>query len=170
MLNFDSQGIHLLNLDLPRYNKTLDRVMGQIVREAAREWLRTILEKNIPVETGMAKAALVPVGRFLNRVGGLDISPTRQPYKSKLEGGTVSIAFGIAKSSFVLDDDKSTPLSFVYNFEWSTSVLHYWLQQFYKQGTPGEAHLPDAEEAFHAYVAEAIERRIPHYADFILEG
>lgn len=144
--------------------------MGQIVREAAREWLRTMLEQGVaPVETGMAKAALVPVGRILRNVGGLGISPTRKPYFSKLEGGTQDIGFGESKTSVTIRDDKSNPLTFVYEFEWTTEVLHYWLRQYYNgPAIPGEDALPQAEDAFLQHVNATLARRLPHFADFIL--
>ena len=158
-----------IELDLPRYNKTLDRVLGQIIREAAREWLRYIILQNVPVDTGMAKSTLVPLGRFLNNVGGLGFTPKRKPYFN-FDEGEISPEAGERKSEFFLRDDKSTPLSFIYEFEWSTDVLHYWLQEFYNGTPPGSAHLPGAENAFFAHIEETIDSRLPHYADYLKNG
>lgn len=168
MITYDPQALELLNLDLPRYHKTLDRIMGQVIREAAREWLRAVII-NVPVETGMAKATLIPLGRFLRNVGGLGINPSRKPYFSRLEGVTQEIDAGLVKQDFEIQDDKSSPLSFVYSFEWSTSVLHYWLAQYYKgNALPGEEAIEEGAIAFQEHLVSTIVNRLPHFADFIL--
>lgn len=167
MLRFDRH-FDFLKMDLPRYHKTLDRIVGQIFRESIRDWLRVILEVGVPVETGMAKAALEPVGRFLNRVGGLQINPTRKPYYSKLEGGVQSPDLGREKSSFNVRDDKSHPLTFIYTFEWSTSVLHWYFAQFYNGARPaGEEILPEAAQKFDQVFAGRLQQRLPHFWNFI---
>ena len=155
-----------IELDLPRYNKTLDRVLGQIIREAAREWLRSVLKNNPPVETGMAKSTLVPLGRFLNKVGNLGFTPQRKPYFTKFEG-EISPEAGEEKSKFYLRDDRSHPLSFVYEFEWSTDVLHYWIREFYNGSPAGEELLDEAEQNFLDHIERTIDKRLPHYADFL---
>lgn len=161
----------VLVFDAPRYTKTLDRIIGQIIRESARQWLRSMLTSGIPVETGMAKAALVPLGRFLNNVGGLSIAPTRKSYYSKLEGGRQTIGFGEQKQDFKIRDDKSNPLSFLYEFEWSTTIAHFYLEQFYN----GTAQSPQvsiiaADNAFERHMFNALEKRLPGLDDFIRWG
>lgn len=151
-----------------RLNKTLDRVMGQIIREAAREWLRALVV-HIPVQTGMAKGALQPLGRFL-RVA-VPVRPVRKPYYSKLEGGISEPGFGAQKTDFYFRDDKSHPMSFIYEFTWSTDVLHYWLQEFYNgKAIPGEIAMRDAEEAFQLHIVNAINRRLPAALDSLIEA
>lgn len=144
--------------------------MGQVFRESARHWLRTILETNVPVETGMAKATLLPVGRYLRNVGNLQINPRRKPYYHHTEGVVASPSSGIEKSSFFFEDDKTNPLAFIYTFEWTTSVLHYWVSGYYRQGVPGEVHLEKAKDAFDNFLSTTLNRRIPHFAEFILKG
>lgn len=166
MLEF-KETFNLLAFDQIRFHKTFDRTMSQILRESAREWLRSILKNGVPVETGMAKAAIEPLGRYLNKVSNLKITPTRAPYYTKLEGGVQSPEFGRQKSSFRLVDDKSNPLTFIYTFEWETNVLHWWLAEHYSGSPAGEELLQEAEEAFFDYMSDAIARRLPQYADFL---
>lgn len=148
------------------YTKEMDRIIGQIFREAAREWLRAFLLEGVPVETGMAKAGLQPLGRFL-RVA-VPISPKRKPYYSKLEGGRQSIGLGHDKSRFFLKDDRTNPLEFVHEFEWSSEILHYYLKEFYN-GTSqaGEEAIVSAETAFIAHLEDALVRRLPKLEEYV---
>lgn len=158
-----------LKLDWLSFTKTLDRTMSQIIRESAREWLRTILVIGVPVETGMAKAALVPLGRFLKSVAGLGITPRRKPYYSKIEEGVQSIALGEARGqSFTIQDDKSHPLSFVYMFEWTPEVVHWYWKEFYNGSSmSGEEALDQADFAFLTYYEAAVARRLPDLVEYI---
>ena len=162
-----SRGLSTINLDSKRFTRTLDRVLGQIIREAARKWLRSILTKGVPVETGMAKGSLAPLGRFLKNVGGLGISPTRPPYSNKLDG-LHTVQRGEELSDFRIRDDKSNPLTFIYDFEWSTSVLHYYQKKYYKgKFLSGEESIPEANAVFDAFIVEALNRRLPNLVDYI---
>ena len=154
-----------LNGTLP---KTLDRILTSIWKQAAREWLRELI-KGIPVETGMAKGSLTPLGRFLNVA--VPISPTRAPYFNKLEGVTATPDAGAAKTEFELETK-----NFTYTFTWSTDVLHYWLAQFYKgQAIPGEQLIKEADAVFQQFVTETVTRRVaneltPRRVPLVLEG
>ena len=142
--------------------------MGQLFRESAREWLRAWLKLGIPVETGMAKASLVPLGRFLHGVGGLKIEPNRKPYYSKLERGVQSPELGEHKSYFDIQDDKSNPMRFVYLFEWYTETKHYFLSRYYKgQFVSGQAAITIAEQAFMNHFNSTLSRRLPKLDDFL---
>lgn len=165
-----TQTLDFLEFDQVKFTKTLDRTLGQIIREAAREWLREMLSLGIPVETGMAKATLVPLGRFLNNVGGLQINPTRKPYYSKLEGSIQSVENGMSEGAqdFHIRDDHSDPLSFVYEFEWSTTILHYWLAEFYNgKAIVGEGAVKIAEYKMRKYIASSVKKRLPTLAKYI---
>lgn len=159
MLEF-SQALKLLEFDQKRHTKTLDRIMGQCIREAAREWLRAWMRRNKPpVETGMARAALKPLGRFL-RVA-VPISPTRKPYYSKLEGVMQEPASGEAASYHNIDDDRNHPGRFTeYRFEWATDIHHYYEAAFYR-GIPGEEEIEHAKNDFFNHLNWAIEHRVP---------
>lgn len=149
-----------LRLDDREMTKTFDKILGQIIRESARQWLRTWLSLGVPVETGMAKATLQPLGRFL-RVR-VNVRARRKPYFSKLEGTQQSPASGETAQDFKITDDKSNPRSFMYGFEWSTSVLHYMLREFYRgAAVPGEDAIEEALKAFENHLVTTIERRLP---------
>lgn len=155
MLNFESS-LLILNLDVKKYTKTLDRVMGQIIREAAREWLRAILVSvpsrgGFPVETGAAKSTLQPLGRFL-RVA-VPISPTKPVRANDYEHRWGASDFSI------------TSKNFEYEFSWSTDLLHYYLNEFFSISTVASSpwhSLEAGEAAFLSYVEEALERRLPN--------
>lgn len=144
--------------------------MGQIFREGVRQWLRTFLILGIPVETGAAKAALAPIGRYLNRVAGLAINPKRKPYYSKLYDAVQSPSLGELLSTFSIKDDRSNPLGFVYEFNWSTELIH-WFQADHYNGKfePGEDILPVAEDELEQYVLAKIDERLPDISDFIFK-
>lgn len=147
MLNFSSS-LPIMNLDVARYTKTLDRVMGQIIREAAREWLRAVIV-NVPVETGSAKSTLQPLGRLLRRVA-VPINPTKSASDYEHRWGA---------SDFNIFDK-----NFEYSFEWSSDLLHYYLNEFFPIATVASApwHSLDAgEQAFLSYVDWALQNRLP---------
>jgi hypothetical protein len=168
--------IQALHFDLPRYNKTLDKNLSIVWRDGIRVWLRHILLGGIPVETGMAKAALVPLGRFIGAaiVDGrttagapLSITPTRKPYTSKLDG-LQSIATGEKKQSFSIQDDKSAPMTFLYSFEWSTEILHWYLSEYYRgKAKAGEELIAEADEKFMNHVQQRLQERLPKLADYL---
>ncbi len=154
-----------MTLDGKKFTKTLDRVMGQIIREAAREWLKAVLESvpsrgGFPVLTGAAKSTLVPLGRFL-RVA-VPVNPTVPAEKRRT-------AEGEASQQFRIIDDKNNGGSFTYSFEWSTTLLHYFINEFY-------GYIPYApwntvekgEDAFREYVENALNTRLPNVADYIV--
>lgn len=163
MMSFDFS-LPELTFNEINFTKTMNRVIGEVIRESARQWMRAILA-HIPVETGMARATMIPLGEYLNNVGGLAFGPKRQPYYSKLEQGIQDMGFGIEKTSFTLIDDAP---DFRYYFEWSTNVKHYWISEFYKGNyKPGELALLEGEEAFFAHFNTTIIRRLPKLEDFL---
>jgi hypothetical protein len=105
---------------------TLDRILGQIIREAAREWLRAVLMSvpargGFPVVTGAAKSTLVPLGRVL-RVA-VPVNPVGKRDRREL---------GESSQSFKIIDDKIRGNKrYEYSFEWSTDLLHYYINEFY---------------------------------------
>lgn len=141
-------------------HKTLDRVMGQMIREAAREWLRAVLMSvpargGFPVWSGAAKSTLVPLGRFL-RINVPVHPDTKAPDRR---------ALGEASQTFHIRDDKSDPMSFVYEFEWSTDLLHYYINEFFgviPSAMPNGWRTAEAgERAFLDYLATTLPRRLP---------
>lgn len=167
MLQFQEQ-FDNLQVPVERITKTLDRILGQVIREAARQWLRKMIT-HVPVETGMAMGALQPLGRFL-RVA-VPIRSRRKPYFSKLEGASSDPVSGAARSTFVIKDKFSSLQGMVYSFEWSTEVLHYYLRQFYQgRALSGEEAILEAEQAFTNHVVSTIQRRVPQsLQEFIMK-
>lgn len=152
-------GLQLLSLPLKRYTKTMDRELGKIIREAAREWLRAVIKAvpsrgGFPVLTGMAKSTLKPLSRFLRVAIG---STSPQPgFKSRESDGE-------KLSRFKITDDKSNPGSFVYEFEWSNEVLHYYLNEYYEISTVSSSPWfteAQGESAFLQYVEQALNDRM----------
>lgn len=170
MLEFSSY-IQPLTFDAKRMKRTFDKLMGRTIREGARRWLRAWLEEGVPVETGMALGALQPLGRFLrvslsNNAYGT--SPTRKPYYNTTEGVMSTPEAGARGSHFRLQDDSNNHGSFIYEFEWSTEVLHYYLSQFYRgQATPGENAILQAEQAMIEYVEDRIRTNFPDLNDYL---
>ncbi len=155
--------IAVIDFDEVDYTKTLDRIMGQIIREAARQWLRTVLisvpaRGGFPVLTGAAKSTLAPLGRIL-RVA-VPVKPVardgRRVIIDRREEGESSQEFEI--------EDKWPD----YTFRWSTDLLHYYINEFY--GVIPHApwgSVEYGERAFLAYTEEALNRRLPNVADYI---
>ncbi len=150
--------------------RTLDRVMGQIIREAAREWLRAVLKSingDFPVLTGAAKSTLVPLGRFLKQVPGLSVTPVddgRHPFRDRRAEGEASQEFNITQ---VPREGRSNSDG-IYEFHWSNDIYHYYVNEFRDIIKSAPWHTLEAgEQAFLAYVEEALERRLPDVADFI---
>ena len=167
MLSF-GKGLKALQMNRKDVSRRTDRILGQTIREAARQWLRAWLAEGVPVETGMAKGTLRPLGRFL-RVS-VSIKPVRKPYFSVLEGVVQKISSGEEKSEFQIRDDKSDPGSFIYEFHWATEVLHYMEREFYNgSAMVGRAvlHGP-ATDAFFAQIDKAIAKRLPVSLELIM--
>jgi len=161
-----------LKWDRINYTKTLDRRLGQIIRQAAREWLKTVIksiEGSFPVETGMAAGSLIPMARKL-RVA-FSVRPTRKPYYSKLEGGVQSLQAGMREQNFYLRDDKTNPMSFIYEFEWTSTVVHYTINESYpipfvKSETPWHTRRA-GDAAAEAYIQKWIDRAFPELEKFV---
>jgi hypothetical protein len=158
MLQFTAK-LRFLNFDSVKFTRRLDRIMGQIIREAAREWLRAVLKSvpsrgGFPVWSGAAKMTLVPLGRFLNNVAGLSVSP--------VAGAPDRRSMGEESQQFEITDDRNNGGSFEYSFEWSTDLLHYYVNEFYGYIPSAPWNTQEAgRKAFEAYVDDAIERRLP---------
>lgn len=174
MLKF-SHNLNLLDFDIDNYTATLDRVCGQIFRESIREWLRVfIVEHEFPVETGMAKATLAPLARWLGNVNFSGITPQRDDYYHPVEYTIANVDAGEQRSKFTLIDDKNHPLNFIYQFSWSETVLHYWHHKYYSSkynhGIAGELLMPKAKLACIKYFKATFARRLPKLKDFLKNG
>lgn len=166
MLSFEAD-FPALTFDKKFYGKTFNRIMGEILRESVRVFLRTLLA-HVPVETGMARATLIPIGQYLHNVGGLIFSPIRDPYFHKDEGGVISKDLGISRQSFQVVDDNMT--NFVYSAYWDSGTTHYFIQGYYNnqpKSLPGWVAIPLAEQAMIQFFNKTVLRRIPDLGDYI---
>lgn len=169
MLNFQLP-LPDLTFDQVNLTKTMDRIIGQVLRESTREWLRVLLsDVNVPVETGMARATLIPIGEYLHNVGGLIFAPTRNPYFHATEGTIASIESGIDRQQFQIVDTAIG--SWVYSVQWDPHVKHYWVEGYYENvgntSTPGPEALDKAEEAFFGHFYPTLDRRFPPLEGYI---
>lgn len=157
-------GFRIMKFKDREFRVTLDRVLGQIIREAAREWLRAVLVSvpargGFPVLTGAAKSTLAPLGRLL-RVA-VPVSP--------VSGEKDRRGLGESSQQFKIVDDKiHGNKRYEYSFEWSTDLLHYYINEFYGVIPYAPWNTTGAgEAAFVSFVEEALNRRVPNIADYI---
>jgi len=150
-----------VTIDTDRYTKTLDAMMKVQMRQAAREWLRAVIEK-VPVWTGMSRGSLKPLGRFL-RVA-ISIRPVA---KRKGMGPGAGEAF----QSFSFGVQGTT-----YSFEFDEGVEHYLINEFHDVShsiplrTPGPYHSFEAgNQAFIRYVENEMPKRFPRVEKFIVQ-
>jgi hypothetical protein len=150
-----------LTLDPQRYTKTLDKYMEVQMRQAAREWLRAVIQK-VPVWTGMSRGSLKPLGAFL-RVA-IPISPVEFRKGMGPEAG--------ARRSTFFFGRKNTKYKFYFN----ENVLHYTMNEFFNVNPPihlihpGQWHSFEAgEDAFEAYVKDVLPGRLPKFEDVIFK-
>jgi hypothetical protein len=164
MLSF-RRTLNFPKYDLKSHSKAMIKTAGQLLRESAREWLRVLIESNLPVETGMAAATLEPLARYLNVA--FDINPKRKPYFSKLEGVIQSVPTGRKKSGFTILDDTNNGGSAIFQFQWETDVLHFWLSDYYRGEVSGEVRLQEANEAFIEHMNTGLATRMPGFAKHV---
>lgn len=141
-----------------KYSATLDKELGRIIREAAREWLRAVLTSvpsrgGFPVVTGAAKSTLVPLGRILR----VSVPVRPQPDKNGYYRGDRR-AEGQREQKFRIVDDNNKGRKYIYSFEWSTTLLHYYLNEFgLVHGNAWES-VERGREAFMDYVNSALRK------------
>lgn len=158
MLAFIGQ-LNLINFDEKAYKKSLKEALDTQLRQAARAWLRAVIPA-VPVYTGTARGSLQPLGRLLKVAVPID------PETSRSGKGP---GIGAAKSHFEFSSKGG-----IYSFDWSTDVLHYWINEYNDMSgilplthpTPWHS-LEKGEAAFNAYLAENLAKRIPNMGDFI---
>lgn len=155
-----------LELESFRYTKTLDLKCGQIIREGAREWLRAVI-KRVPVQTGAARSTLIPLSRVLREP--FAVTPVRKWDRR---------ALGESKNTFTVKDDRTNPMSFVYEFSWSSDLVWYEINEYQKAifGHRGVNPYPVASapwhsleagrDAFFRHINTTMQHRLPKFVDF----
>jgi hypothetical protein len=154
-----SGGFDFIGFDQVEYTRRIEIVMGQIIREAARDWIRAIIKSvpsrnGFPVLTGAARSTLVPLGRFLRNVP-VTVNPVPgQPDRRK--EGEDSSSFKIVTSETE------------YLFEWSTTLDHYRINDQYPVIKSAPWHTMDAgADAFVESANRKMRERLPHIADYV---
>jgi len=149
-----------------RWSQELAQGMARLAMEAARVWLATIINhssKTFPVQTGMAKASLRPLARYLGM--SVSITPTRKPYKGH------SIPLGEAlggKAPFHKAITGPGAMGLVaVTFEWPIEVEHFrWNDFFPHNYGPDKLQTPwgfiqDANAAYEKYVLANWSKYVP---------
>ena len=168
----------------PTFNltATLDRAMGQVLREGVRAWVVYMIE-HTPVETGMAIFSFQPLGRALSMFGrgagshmyesGItDFAPKRAPYYSKLEGVIQSPAAGEERAHFAPEHlYKAVEAGRTqYTFDWWTDTKHWFMSEHYfGVNTPGPDVLKDAEQVMWETVGLGLNRRLETVALYVAD-
>lgn len=159
--------------DRAGFTKTLNRTMGQILRQGARVWLDTILNTvkssnpdgytsstGFPIETGEALASLIPLAQYLH----VALSVTPAP------GFKSAVSQGISEGKFkIIDDNMST---WRYSFMWDSEVYHFFLNDLFSIKTVVLSPwmgVAAADEAMREYMHDELKRRLPKMYKYIYE-
>lgn len=154
MLQFKG-GLSRIKFEKKKYLKSLEKAVGEVFRQAIREWLRSVI-LNVPVKTGHARGSLKPLGAFL-RVA----VPIKPKAGERNKSGT-----GANQSKFIIIDDKTNPGQGKFVFEWRSDVFHYYLNEFgFVHGPWGS--IEAGEQAFFNYLETNLERRLPDFRLYI---
>lgn len=158
--------LNAFRFDKEKYLKQFESKMAVQNRNAARAWLRAALP-HIPVRTGMAKASLIPLARFLNV--GILVQPVDFPSRV-FEG----VASSDEPSSMFESNGKGEFL-----FQFTINVLHYLLNEFAVYGMgpylnpidptiqPPWESMEAGRLAYIAYVQSEVTRNVPRIREFI---
>lgn len=103
----------IIDFDLAAYLAIVDKNAKDLMHEAAKAWVKAAIAK-VPVYTGTAVASLKPIGAFANQAIPLG-SHTR---KGRPKGST--------EGHFEFTDKE-----FVYEFDVSTDVFYYLINEYY---------------------------------------
>lgn len=147
------------SIDPGRFTKTLDEAIQVQQRQAARAWLRAIIEK-VPVWTGMSRGSFKPLGAYL-RVA-VPISPV-----ARRSG--MGPSAGASKSQFSF-----TRTGNVWTFAFTEEVAHLLINDAFNVSayihlrTPGPYNAFKAgSDAYQQYIDENLLKRLPNLNDSI---
>lgn len=158
-----------IRFDGERWKAAFRENLFELVQGAARAWLEAVVSnaaKKFPVQTGMAKSSLVPLGRFLGVP--VSVEPTRDPYDGK--SPSAGEAEGQSDGFFQVHSNQYGP--YAVDFMWESGVEHFELNELYNMNfgpnvleTPWE-FLVDARAAFDDYLASNISNVIPNIKQY----
>jgi hypothetical protein len=148
----------------PGWSQELAQGMARLAMEAARVWLATIINhssKTFPVQTGMAKASLRPLARYLGM--SVSITPTRKPYK----GHSIPLGEALGGSSPFHKAIPEAGGTVSVSFDWPIGVDHFYWNDFFphnygpdKLSTPWQ-FIKDANKAYEEYVVANWKKYVP---------
>ncbi len=171
------------------FTKAQNKVLGTIIRQGARLWLKTLLTgirnapysmgDSFPIWSGMAKGSLQPLGRYLHM--SVPVAP-RPPYYStsvsKKTYRTVrhlrrppnNVAEGNTKQAFEIRDDANLSGTLRFSFNFENLVEYFGINDLEANGkfpsTPW-AILNEANDVMVAFVNSEIETRLPKLTDYL---
>lgn len=155
-----------LKLNKGKFVKTFDEDMKVQIRQAARAWLRDIIE-HIPVYSGMSIASLLPLGGYLHVAIPINVNPSSLTHRYGNEPH--GIAAGQLAGGYAFLDD-----NFKYTFQFSTDVPQFIINDISTglgsppllNPTPWNA-TEQAGFAFQNYLNENLKERVPKVSDFV---
>lgn len=102
-----------IDFDLAAYLAVVDKNAKDLMHEAARAWVKAAIAK-VPVYTGIAVSSLKPIGAFANQAIPSGGHTRKTPFRGSKEGHF-----------------QFTDKNFIYEFEVSTDVFYYLINEFY---------------------------------------
>lgn len=161
--------------DFDRYSEQFTKNLGHMCKTAGMMFLEQFLEgrKKFPVWTGMAKASLRPLGRYLGV--HIEIDPKKKPRLNKEFGYWQSPATGeemgeppVAGDFFFLHSNVYGP--FRVTFQWRTLVDHFLENDIYHvpriEGTPWK-YVENAVKAYDKCIKEMMKQTIPNMRSYL---
>lgn len=165
--------ISRLEFNDKKYLRDTERALLKLVKEAAREWLIAVLNEikgaphtsgdSFPTQTGEAKGSLLPLATILNQSQiRVDVPITTAP------GRPNRISMGRQKGKVRLG---KTGARMIFNFEFSTGVLHFIINEQYfsdipASDTPWDVRLA-GQRAFENFLDENAPERIPRISSYL---
>jgi hypothetical protein len=168
----------VLEFDGKKFTKEMERRAFQLMREAAREWVRAVYVK-VPVWTGMARGALKyaqgrvgpSAGLFLSEYLKIliPIGPERTHDGKPLEvRKDKSPQIGGRKARYTFSYYKGQ-----FNFTLNIDIVHYEINEFHAGHPPSYSRpwnsFQAGDEAFKAYIDANVERILPNVNDYTRE-
>lgn len=150
-----------MSIDVPKYKKSLQDAIEVQIRQAARVWLRTLLQAGvIPIWTGTSRGVFIPLGSYLH------IETTVVPLVHREGQGP---AYGAAEADFSF---KTIGTKSIFEFSHSLDRLTF-NDQFnandygFRLRNPGPYHaFQKATEAWDHYVQTVLPGRLPSPSEF----
>jgi hypothetical protein len=171
----------ILDVNMPRWTKKMEKGMERLWKDAISVFVRTIIQNDlIHVDTGMSRATLLPLSRYvrgLTTIVRSSIHPKskgRPKYKPPsdwpTEGDLKSIAHGQRLGEEAYTVQIGTIENPVCEFEFNIRVYQYFLHENGFAGGPAWNSLPIALEAFETFIKTSWKEYVPGVEDLFTAG